>query len=218
MNYYDILGVEKSATQEEIKQAYRSLVKKYHPDVNKAGNANTFFNLIQEAYNILSNDKSRKDYDLTNNNYETTKNYSTNYNYNGKDDSWFDNQTVSDEETKEYFRRENNQESILTKILIILLKIILIVLIPILSFTKHVTIWISGVILFITRIIMGLFLLITLKDIYEKFSGGTTVGGWKDIIGSVIIAFIAYCFPYIVMMIPVGLELLRDKIKDFVFG
>ncbi|MBU3075515.1 J domain-containing protein [Clostridium estertheticum] len=217
MNYYDILGVEKSATQEEIKQAYRSLVKKYHPDVNTAGNANTFFILIQEAYNSLSNEKSRKNYDLTNNNCETNNTYSSNYNDNKKDDSWFNTQTVSDEEIKEYIRREKSQRSIFTKILRILLKIIFVVLIPIISFTKHVSMWISGVILFISRIIMGLFILIVLKDIYDNFTGGTIIGGWKGTIGSIIVAFVAYCLPYIVMMIPVGLELLRDKIQEFIF-
>lgn len=215
MNYYDVLGIEKSATPEEIKQAYRALVKKYHPDVNKAGNANTFFNLIQEAYDILGNEKNRKDYDLTNNNGKINNDY--NDNYNNKEDSWFDNQTVSDEEINEYIRREKSQRSIFVKIFRILLKIVLIILIPIISFTKHVSVWISSVIFLISRIVMGLFVLIVLKDIYDKLSGGTPIGGWKGTIGSIIIAFVAYCLPYIVMMIPVGLELLRDKIQDFIF-
>lgn len=66
MNYYEILGVEENATQEQIKTAYRSLVKNYHPDVNAAPNASTFFRLIQEAYETLIDPSKRKDYDFQN--------------------------------------------------------------------------------------------------------------------------------------------------------
>ena len=52
-DYYEILGLKKGATQEEIKAAYRKLSKKYHPDVNDAANASVVFRLINEAYNAL---------------------------------------------------------------------------------------------------------------------------------------------------------------------
>ncbi|OOM05681.1 J domain-containing protein [Clostridium saccharobutylicum] len=229
MNYYDILGVEKTATQEEIKQAYRSLVKKYHPDVNKAGNSNTFFNMIQEAYNILGNEESRKNYNSSLNNnsrnaddnyYEANNTNSENsYKNNNNYNSEFNSETVvSDEEIYKNFTRERIPRSIFIKIIYILLKIILIPLIPVISFTKHVSMWISGVVLLISRIIMGVFVLISLKDIYDCLKGNTPIGGWQSTIGSIIVALVAYCLPYIVMIIPVGLELLRDKIQDFIFG
>ncbi len=60
-NYYDILGVTKSASQEEIKKAFRNLAHKYHPD-KKDGNAEKFKE-INEAYTILSNEKKRAEYD-----------------------------------------------------------------------------------------------------------------------------------------------------------
>lgn len=63
VNYYEILGIEHSATAEEIKAAYRQLAKKYHPDANDAQNANTFFRLIHEAYAVLSDTDKRKAYD-----------------------------------------------------------------------------------------------------------------------------------------------------------
>ena len=60
-NYYEILGVSKNASQDEIKRAYYTLSKKYHPDVNSK-TANLFRN-ITDAYNTLKDDKKRKKYD-----------------------------------------------------------------------------------------------------------------------------------------------------------
>lgn len=63
-NYYIILEVKTTASFEEIKSAYRSLAKKYHPDKN-IGNkaAEEFFKEVQEAYGVLSNPEKRKQYD-----------------------------------------------------------------------------------------------------------------------------------------------------------
>lgn len=52
-DYYEILGLKKGASQDEIKAAYRKLSKKYHPDVNDAANASVIFRLINDAYNAL---------------------------------------------------------------------------------------------------------------------------------------------------------------------
>lgn len=62
-DYYEILGVSKSASKEELKKSYRSLVKKFHPDRNKEVDAETKFKEVQEAYEILSDDQKRKAYD-----------------------------------------------------------------------------------------------------------------------------------------------------------
>ena len=63
-DYYEVLGVNKSAEQQTIKKAYRKLAKKYHPDTN-AGDAHAeeMFKDVTEAYNVLSDDKKRKLYD-----------------------------------------------------------------------------------------------------------------------------------------------------------
>ena len=60
-DYYKILGIDKNASQEEIKRAYRKLAMKHHPDRN--GGDDKQFKEIQEAYDILSNEQSKQQYD-----------------------------------------------------------------------------------------------------------------------------------------------------------
>ena len=62
-DYYKVLGVDKKASQEEIKKAYRKLARQYHPDTNKDAGAEERFKQISEAYDVLGDPEKRKKYD-----------------------------------------------------------------------------------------------------------------------------------------------------------
>lgn len=62
-DYYAVLNVDRKASQDEIKQAYRRLARKYHPDVSKESNAEEQFKTVQEAYEVLHDPKKRAAYD-----------------------------------------------------------------------------------------------------------------------------------------------------------
>src|SRR5215204_4522010 len=62
-DYYNVLGVDKKASQDDIKKAYRKLARQYHPDTNKDAGAEERFKRVSEAYDVLSDPEKRKKYD-----------------------------------------------------------------------------------------------------------------------------------------------------------
>lgn len=62
-DYYEVLGISKDASTDDIKKSYRRLARQYHPDVNKAADAEEKFKEVKEAYDVLSDDGKRSTYD-----------------------------------------------------------------------------------------------------------------------------------------------------------
>ena len=62
-DYYEVLGVQKNASKDQIKDSYRKLAMQFHPDRNKSPEAEEKFKEISEAYAVLSDDEKRQKYD-----------------------------------------------------------------------------------------------------------------------------------------------------------
>lgn len=92
-NYYEVLGISKTASADEIKKAYRNLAFKYHPDRNSGDKvAEGKFKEINEAYDVLSDEKKRADYDsfgTSNSHYSGTNNsYNRNNDFTNEETFW----------------------------------------------------------------------------------------------------------------------------------
>lgn len=119
-NYYEILGVTPDSEAGEIKSAYRRLARKFHPDINKAPDSVRKFKDILEAYEVLSDEIKRKQYNMVNGFYKTSKSsdkteYKTNPQY--RSNNSYTKETHHNEEktspnANEIYRKKFFKESI----------------------------------------------------------------------------------------------------------
>ncbi|GEM_PF-4734413 len=101
IDFYELLGISMDSTKQEIKTAYREMVKKYHPDVNKSEDSNKIIRSLNEAKEVLLDDEKRKEYDKLLNDIKYSKQFSKE-----KDETY----TAKTEEYK-----ENYSENYVTK-------------------------------------------------------------------------------------------------------
>ncbi|MDH3418114.1 MAG: DnaJ domain-containing protein [Gammaproteobacteria bacterium] len=74
-DYYEIMGIQRDASQDEIKRAYRKLARKYHPDVSKESDAEARFKEVGEAYEVLKDAEKRAAYDQLGANWKAGQNF-----------------------------------------------------------------------------------------------------------------------------------------------
>lgn len=84
-DYYKVLGIDKNASKEEVKSAYKKLAKQYHPDVNKEPSATEKFKEINEAASVLGDDQKRKQYDTYGADFERKYHQDFNQQFSGFD-------------------------------------------------------------------------------------------------------------------------------------
>ena len=193
INYYELLGIEPTASKEEIKLAYKNMIKKWHPDINKDESAKNMSVMLNEAKTILLDDLKRQDYDefLKTNKSKAYDNIKTHTSKNNMESSKQEQSQYSEEEktyTKwEYYRDyiKYYKAPIWFKILVtlgIILETILTSTLQILNFIlAYIICIIFDILEYLINYILGLFVILIIFGILSgnlsSFKDYLTVAG-----------------------------------------
>lgn len=201
VDYYETLGLKPDASADEVKVAYRTLSKRYHPDVNDAPNAAAFFRLLAEAYDVLGNEQSRSAYDAKRRTGSRVQ-----------EDADF----AREEEpvAYEYARAapkagpRPKKGGALGFVLWLLLKVVCLPVIVVLVFFEKVLTLLAAVASVIGWIIFGLGVL---GAIAMLISGNA---GIPALIGAAAVAFLGFALPYIAAFCPAVLLVAREFLVE----
>lgn len=213
MTYYEILGIEENATQEQIKAAYRTLAKKYHPDVNNAPNASAFFRLIQEAYETLNDPLKREKYDHPiQNNAEDSENGID------SDDDEFIAVPVS---YADFVKLKFAQHSLPIKILTVLLRVLLFVLMPIIMLLYYAYRLLSSLAVIASWILMlaglGFLIALIIEVVVHHREYIQNIEYWLLMGGCLAVSAVGYYLPTFFRWSRNKADYLLSEIRDYVF-
>lgn len=217
MNYYELLGVKTTATEEEIKKAYKVQMKKWHPDINKDSEAVSMSMKINEAKDVLLDKTKRQEYDKYLNEKDDTiyKKYSgvKTESYNSE----YENQMVTKwEYFKEYLSSKNIKlfNKIISTVLVFLETVLCFALkwlIIILSFICFV---LSGAIIYLFYYALPIIALLLLVVIY-KLVVGVSTSNFVELRG-LIICIGVYLSSYLLIFI--GKRLISQSVFNFLYN
>ena len=229
INYYELLGIKKDATPEEIKKAYRIQAKKWHPDLNKDKDASIISMRLNEAKEILLDSTIRKDYDkyleeLTNPSYKKMKEKEQAYNNkpNNKTNDEYENKTYTKWEYfftyLKYYQVSNLRKALACILVLIetiicsILQIINYLLALFLSYTVNL-------ISYIASLILGLYLIALILSIITKFqTSPNTLYDWIHSILVILLLSILTIIPGAILNLLVNkVPLILSNLNIFLF-
>lgn len=215
IDYYEILGLQKTAGREEIKQAYRTLSKKYHPDVNDANNASAMFRLVGEAYQTLYNDDKRKEYDNPHKSsaYTTPSNpgnYAAYTNYD-REKNPEKKKYKSKQSAHKHTRKYNRARNIGASALSVTLKIVLFPIFVLVAFLEKVFILLGALASAIGWIVFVVGIAMVLISFFMNASF------YPEILSGLLIAFIGFVSATLSAKIPSIIMIFKDFLHNKVF-
>lgn len=230
INYYELLGIKKDATSEEIKKAYRIQAKKWHPDLNKDKDASKISMQLNEAKEVLLDPQKRKDYDyyleeLINPSYKKMKEKEQAYN-NKQENKTYNNYYEKDTYTKwEYFFTylKYYQVSIIRKVfacIFVVLETIICSILQIINYLLALFLcYTVNIISYISSLILGLFILaITISIITRAETAPNNIYDWLHNIFVIILLSILTIIPGIILNLLVNkVPILLSNLNIYLF-
>ena len=223
MNYYELLGVNETATEEEIKRAYKREMKKWHPDINKTEEAVSMSTKINEAKDILLDEVKRKAYDesLKTKESNTYEKYSNVKNDKNRKESNYEAKTVTKwEYLKDYLKYGNL--NIFKKVLVVTLVLLESIFCTLL---RYLVIAFSFFCFIFSNIVIMFFyylypLIILLIGIFIFLLASSGINGVLEnnigVIRAIIILIVVFISSYILPII--GKKLLSEKVFNFLYN